>query len=308
MKTVTVVIPTYNSEKLIEQTLKSVFAQSYKNTEIIVIDDGSTDLTREVLDTFSGDIKILHQRNRGRGAARNAAVNQSKDGYIAFLDHDDLLLESSVYERVEYLEKNHGVGWVFTDAMEFDDCGDLRLYLAQFPWLDLEDDAFNQILRGCFPLTSTVMIRSGLLRQVGGFNTEINYGDDLELFLRLSLLSKVGFINKALTRRRIHGEQGVSNTFDRWNSRVEIYNDFSNNVGEMTFLQEKSLTKALKYAYFKLGECRWEKDDFAEAQRMFISSLGLSPNVVKALCYALFCNSPFLVKTLRALKGTRKFQ
>lgn len=301
---VSVVVPTYNSASFIIDTLSSVVNNGFQDVEIIVVDDGSSDQTVEIVKNHPSDIKLITQQNSGRGASRNKGVGQAKGKYIAFLDHDDLLTQGSIAARVEFLDSNQDIGWVFTDAIEFDHSGDLGLFLDQFPWLDLAHDHFSQLLKGCFPLTSTIMIRSDLIRQVGGFNAAIDYGDDLELFLRLFLVSTVGMIRKPLTRRRIHPTQGVSSTFDRWDSRVKIYSNFKPLVGIMNEQQVKVLKLALKFSYFKLGECYWEQNDFSTACRMFFNSLGFSPHSVKAIMYATICLAPgnFIV-TLRKIKN-----
>jgi glycosyltransferase involved in cell wall biosynthesis len=221
--------------------------------------------------------------------------------YIAFLDHDDLLFEDSISERVSFLEFNDDYGWVCTDAIEFDESGELRLFLDQFPWLDSTGDQFCQLLRGVFPLMSTVMISSEFMRRIGGFNINLNYGDDIELFLRLSLVSKVGVIRKPLSRRRIHATQGVSSTFDRWSSRVRIYSKFKPPV-RLNQQQKKVLTSALKHAKFKLGECYWELNDFNSSKKMFLESLGLTRYVLKALLYTSLCFYPKIIPFLRQLR------
>jgi glycosyltransferase involved in cell wall biosynthesis len=302
MELVSIIIPAYNSADFIYETLSSISGQTYQNLEVIVVDDGSTDSTGQIVRCFSDEIILVDQQNCGRGASRNNGVYHARGKYIAFLDHDDVLLKDSVAERVGFLDANPDTGWVFTDAIEFDKTGDLRLFLDQFPWLDLSKCNFSQVLKGCFPLMSTVMIRSDLIGDVGGFNIGINYGDDLELFLRLFLVSKVGMIRLPLTRRRIHPTQGVSSTFDRWHSRVGIYKNFRPSLGDMTIPQKRALKAALKHSFYKLGECYWGRDDFASARKSFLSSLEIAPHALKAFAYAVLCTAPPVIRMLRRLK------
>ena len=292
MAQVSIIIPTYNSIAFIEDAFKSILDSSYNDVEIVIVDDGSTDSTVDIATKQPGNIKLFKQKNSGRGSARNNGLSHATGKYIAFLDHDDLLEHTSISERIQYLEDNPDKGWVCTDAMEFDKTGDLRLFLNQFPWLDLNEDHFCQLLKGCFPLTSTVMIRSELIQKIGGFNTAIDYGDDIEFFLRLLLVSDIGLIRKALTRRRIHPTQGVSNTFDRWDSRVKIYSNFKSTCGSMSEKQQVALQQALKFAYYKLGECYWEKNDFLTARKMFLKSCCGGSYSFKALLYAGLCSAP----------------
>jgi len=282
---VTIVIPTYNSTLWIEECLGSVKNQTYSSLETIVVDDGSSDNTVALVANFMPEAKIIQQENLGRGSARDAGLGKASGELIAFLDHDDTLLADSVEARVSLLQCKPELGWVFTDAMEFDQNQDLGLYLSQFPWLDLREDPFRQLLKGIFALTSTVMIRRVLLEQIGGFNPRINYGDDIELFLRLSLVSKVGIIRRPLTRRRMHPGQGVASTFDRWHSRVTIYSNFRPNTGTIAHAQQRALKAAREHACFKLGEWYWEHYDMNQARSCFASSMSLQRWTLLAIIY-----------------------
>ncbi|MBV5330673.1 MAG: glycosyltransferase family 2 protein, partial [Chlorobium sp.] len=136
MPYVSVVVPTYNSALFITDTLSSIINNEFQDVEIIVVDDGSSDQTVEIVKRHPGNVKLITQQNNGRGASRNNGVRQATGRYIAFLDHDDLLTQMSIADRVAFLDSNPDIGWVFTDAIEFDHSGDLRLFLDQFPWLD----------------------------------------------------------------------------------------------------------------------------------------------------------------------------
>jgi len=301
---VSVIIPTYNSAPFIRDCVASIRRNTYTEVETVIVDDGSPDNTLEVIDNLDTEITLVKQANAGRGSARNNGVNHASGELIAFLDHDDLLEETSIEERVQYLSAHPEKGWVFTDAMEYNSQRDLGLYLDQFPWLDLKKDQFIQLLRGIYPLTSTIMVRTPLLKKIGGFNTSINYGDDIELFMRLLLVSEVGMIRKPLSRRLIHPGQGVSSTFDRWDSRVGIYSSFRPSVGEMSPAQQKALAKELKHSRFKLGECHWEALDMGEARASFLKSLGFNGWTIRALMYACLSLLPVsILKSARRVKS-----
>ncbi len=300
---VSVIIPTYKSVRFIKNCVASIRQNTYPNIEIVIVDDGSPDNTLDVIKGLDTEITLVEQANAGRGSARNNGVNQASGDHIAFLDHDDLLEETSIEDRVHYLAAHPEKGWVFTDALEYNSERELGLYLDQFPWLDLRRDQFIQLLRGIYPLTSTIMVRSSLLRKIGGFNTSINYGDDIELFMRLLLVSEVGMIKKPLSRRLIHPDQGVASTFDRWDSRVGIYGNFQASVGEMTPAQQKALVKELRHSRFKLGECHWEAYDMKKARGSFLKSLGFNSWAIKAFVYA--CLSVLPLSSLKSLRRAR---
>lgn len=107
MKKVSVVIPTYNDASFIEKCINSVIQQSYKNTEIIVINDGSTDETKIILEKYKKDIRIIHQRNSGPSATRNKGIELATGEYISFVDGDDWIVNNCIEKLVDTMEKNN---------------------------------------------------------------------------------------------------------------------------------------------------------------------------------------------------------
>jgi len=117
MAIVSVIIPSYNCARYVEEAIESVLNQTYNYLEIIVVDDGSTDNTREVLKEYigNGQIKYVYQENQGPGAARNTGIKCAKGDYIAFLDSDDTLTENSIEKRMNLIIRSPEVGLVFSD-------------------------------------------------------------------------------------------------------------------------------------------------------------------------------------------------
>ena len=105
MPKVSVIIPTYNREEFITETIKSVLNQTYKDFEIIVVDDGSTDNTKQKLEPFKSKIKLIEQKNSERAVARNNGVKSSSGEYIAFLDSDDLWIKNKLENQVNFLDE-----------------------------------------------------------------------------------------------------------------------------------------------------------------------------------------------------------
>ena len=104
---VSVIIPTYNRAEIIEEAVDSVLAQDYKDFELIVVDDGSTDNTSEVLATYGDDIRVLYQENKGVSAARNRGISEAAGKLIAFLDSDDLWMPQKLTTQVEFFRHFH---------------------------------------------------------------------------------------------------------------------------------------------------------------------------------------------------------
>ena len=102
MPKVSVIIPTYNRAHYICETIDSILAQTYRDYEIIVVDDGSADNTRKVLQKYDGKVRYFYQKNRGPSAARNFGISQSQGEYIAFLDDDDLWTENKLELQIDF--------------------------------------------------------------------------------------------------------------------------------------------------------------------------------------------------------------
>src|SRR5437867_1708261 len=121
MPKVSIVIPTYNYGRYVVEAVESVLNQSFQDREVIVVDDGSTDDTRERLERFRGRIRYIYQRNKGLPAARNTGIRAARGAYVAFLDSDDLWLPEKLALQVPILDTRQQVGMVYTDAHLFDD-------------------------------------------------------------------------------------------------------------------------------------------------------------------------------------------
>ncbi|MCT7981119.1 glycosyltransferase family 2 protein [Laspinema olomoucense] len=135
MKLISVIVPVYNLEQYIVETIQSVLAQTYKHFELIVIDDGSTDKTPEICEEFQEPkLKLIRQRNKGANAARNAGVRAAKGDYIAFLDGDDLWFPEKLAKHIEHLEQSPEVGISYSQSAFIDEAGN-PMGLYQMPKL-----------------------------------------------------------------------------------------------------------------------------------------------------------------------------
>src|SRR4051812_6975653 len=160
---VSVIVPAFNDERYLGEALKSALAQDYANKEIIVVDDGSTDSTPQILSTFSREIRVFRQSNGGAPVARNAAIAQARGKYLAFLDADDLWLPQKLSAQITYLEAHPDVGMVYSAWAEWrpDADGSFAPSAPPHPAVDLEIERsssgwlYNQLLLECVIHTTT---------------------------------------------------------------------------------------------------------------------------------------------------------
>lgn len=228
---VSVVIPACNSSSTIRSAIESVHSQNYKEFEIIVIDDGSSDNTRGVLAEFAS-IKYLYQENQGPSAARNRGVREASGDLIAFLDADDIWLPEKLELQVQAFNKNPRLGLCATASYFCDEhFGNRRLNDAK-----LKDH--RQIRRGLieknlFP-TPTVMVRRECFEKVGLFDESIRYGEDWDMWLRVASEYETAYISVPLCCYRTL-EAGITTSrfienAREWENLIQIiksrHNDF----------------------------------------------------------------------------------
>lgn len=218
MPHVSVIIPAYNAEAFIADTVRSALDQTYRDLEVIVVDDGSADGTLKALEQFQGRVRVHAQANGGVARARNAGVRLAAGSWIAFLDADDLWLPHKIERQLACSD----VPMSFTDRFNFGVIGDLpELQSKATPMRG--GDLFVPLLRdGNFITSTSVMMRRELFEQLGGFYTGLNGTEDWELWLRVAERHPIGFVDEPLVRYRLHAG-GISRNFARMcRERTEV--------------------------------------------------------------------------------------
>ena len=187
---VSVVIPAYNAEQHLRRSVESVLAQTYRQFEIIVIDDGSTDHTAEVCRSYADRIRYLHKPNGGVSRARNRGIREANGEYIAFLDADDAWKPTLLEELVGHL-KDHPDVSVATGAQVFVSGQTERIHPDPSEYeFDRVVDYFEVFGRGPnFVHTSSAVYRKCTVDAVGGFAPWMRHNEDTEFFIRVSLLT-----------------------------------------------------------------------------------------------------------------------
>ncbi|MEA5550657.1 glycosyltransferase family A protein [Anabaena cylindrica UHCC 0172] len=193
---VTVIIPVYNYANYIAATLDSVFAQTYRPIEVIVVDDGSTDNSAEIMLGYP-EVQYLYQSNQGVSVARNMAIAAAKGEFIAFLDADDLWKPDKLSLQIAYMLENPHIGITGTRAINF-----LESDTQLPPWL--KDDPNWEEDRVIIP--STMVVHKSVFSQVGNFSPDYRVSEDTEWQWRAKDAKIPMFkINEILTLRRFHG-------------------------------------------------------------------------------------------------------
>jgi glycosyltransferase involved in cell wall biosynthesis len=208
---ISIVIPVYNQAEYLPQALDSVIHQTYKNLEIIVIDDGSMDSTQEICESYlkkEPRLKILKQQNQGPASARNKAIAETKGDYIGLLDADDVMDLTRIDVQYKVIRSDSNIDIVYTALNSMDDKGNItgRIGSQDYPPQDFLAQMF---FRNMIPGPSTIMAKRECLAS-HPYKETFKHAEDYELMLRLAHIYRFKYIDQPLTSYRRH-TQNLSN-------------------------------------------------------------------------------------------------
>ena len=253
MKTmVSIIVPTYNRENVIERALRSILCQTYSAYEVIVVDDGSTDGTETVVTGLQDDrIRyIALQENQGVAHARNVGIQQAKYDYIAFLDSDDEWLPNKLeLQMKKMLSSSKRTGMVYCRMGGLLRDGSGRFVCPDEDYVKeiLGGDIFNPLLLQNVIGTPAMLVRRECLQQTGGFKETLHCLEDWELILRIAKRWKIGFVDKILVE--VHKSAGSISANTPWYLiarcyMVSLYRQEMTELGIMDRVKEEILDVA----------------------------------------------------------------
>lgn len=244
---VSVIIPTYNYAHFIGEAIESVQAQTYRNFEIIVVDDGSTDATRDVVSGFP-EVRYLHQANQGIALARNAGQLASNGDFLVFLDADDRLLPDALSAGVAALNTNPDCAFVNGHWQLISNKGKP---LPSPPVVCIASDHYRAFLDENYVGTvGQVMFRRSNLEAVNGFDSSVPGCDDIELYLRIARSYPVQCHDKIVVQHRRHGSNTSGKREMMLRSMLRVYQSQSPYVQgqpELESLQRKGIEFCEKF-------------------------------------------------------------
>ena len=195
---VSIIIPTYNGSETIQQTLESVLLQEYTNYEIIVVDDGSTDNTVSLVETFIPSARIIEQHNQGTLAARQAGIDEAQGDLIALLDQDDLWFKNNLHSEVNVLQKRPEIGLVLANMQAVDEYGHL-LGFNVVPESKCYTPSWEELLL-LHPIANSVaLFRKQVVAEIGGLDRNFRFSGalgDSDTFVRMREVTNIHFINE----------------------------------------------------------------------------------------------------------------
>ena len=222
MPLITVYITNYNYGDYIQECVESILLQTFQDFEIIIIDDGSTDNSKEIIEKFASfeKISIVYQQNKGLNVTNNIALRLSKGKYIMRLDADDYVVPNMLELMVDQLEQDKELGLVFPDYFLVNKAGEITDEVRRYNF-DEEVTLLDLPAHG-----ACTMIRSEFLKQLGGYDENYKCQDGYELWIKFTARYKISNLNTPLFYYRQHGSNLTSNELRILNTRKEIKKNF----------------------------------------------------------------------------------
>ena len=288
---VSVVIATYNRAHLIAATLDSVLGQSFKDFEVILVDDGSTDNTRDVMSEYGPRVHYLCQNNRGPSAARNLGVQRAKASWISILDSDDLCAPGHLSTLYTYAEAHPGCGMVFANGAYLGGrehnretiipASKSRRLAARGVRLD---DLFDKsIVR-----FQAALISKAAYDAVGGHDESLRICMDLDLSFKLFMNCPIAYIDEVVFLYRRHEGNIGRNEELRLTENIRVIETLVRDYGAAkNAISAKKVAQRLAYRYYRLAKGRWKRHRARDARAALHEAIGLCPGNLKYRLYQI---------------------
>jgi len=277
---VSVIIATYNRARFICGAIESVLGQTYKDIELIVVDDGSTDNTGELLGRYKNKFRYVYQHNQEKSAARNKGISLATGEYVAFLDSDDVWFHDKLARQVPVLEKAsadvvlvHGYKQIVDENLRPIDDANKKLCKLYRP-AERNAETYLAYLKASCIFTSTVLIRRKTLLEVGGYDPNLIDREDYELYLRILLKGyRFAFISKPpLTQYRLDTKRTDQKRIDE--GYLALYQKHLNLCAQLN--DGKKINKAKRLLYQNIAQTHYRLGNFDKAKKFWDKALNSS--------------------------------
>ena len=296
MPKVSVIIPVYNAQDFIGETLDSVLAQTFTAYEILLVDDGSTDRSKEIIQAYvrkdPARLRYIYQANQGPGAARNHAIREARGEYLAFLDADDLWMPQRLEEGVRVLDARPEIALVHAQTIRIGEKGE-PTEQAERDERYLSGNIFKYLLTRKAHITCpTVLLRKSCLAEAGIFDESPQCigVEDRDLWLRVTRRYPVAFIDKNLGQYRIRPTSLSRDQKKMLDRKIYVINKVCSQ-GHLIF----DKCQALAMVYKELGDIFLLEKNFPEAKSYYLQAVAAWPFFLGA--WLNLAKSIFNVKT-----------
>jgi Glycosyltransferases involved in cell wall biogenesis len=309
---ISAVIPAYNSAKFISAAVDSIHAQTTPIDEIIIIDDGSTDNTEQIVATLPGNIIYHKQVNQGPSAARNKGIEIASGDWIAFLDADDQWTAEKISRQLQTLATNPSLHLIAGDMAEIDN-QDQTIVPSVLAKHDLLDsfmalngqpipNALSNLIKKNFIPTGTVLVKRTTLIEAGLFNVGIRFGEDLELWAKIAAFHPITCLPEVLMLRRQHGANATQASEAMLIDLPRVMESLRKQTSAQLQQQGINPNAMVAGSYWNLGYWYFAAGDLPNAQKAFHQSLRQHWSLRSALYFAASLLPNSIIETIRTTK------
>jgi len=278
---VSICIPTYNRKKYLKETIESILAQTYKEYEIVVVDDGSTDGTEDMIRQLGVPITYHWQENGGDAAARNKLIELAQGKYISFIDSDDLLFPDAIERLVKVMETETEDVVAYGSYVRIDQDGNVygkckrKLFSG-----NITKHLFRTIIvHSCGSMFPRKILNNGVT-----FDTSLRVCSDYDLWLSLSMKYRFVALPNPTFKRRRHSDNLSTVSFENCLTEFKVLERFYYEKGGNNVIPSKIALKVLSKGGFKTGRCAFREGSYYQATKLLGQSFRRHPNF-KSLIY-----------------------
>ena len=283
---VSIVIITYNDENNILESIQSALNQTYRNIEVIVVDDGSTDNTSSLIKKYNSNVKYIYQNNSGIGSARSLGLDSSVGKYVQFLDSDDILPNDKIEWQSSFLDSNSDYAFVY---------GNTKCFYVSDNLEESWDHPSNKLARsgnllmdiinnGNFINIGQPLFNRSDLIQIGGWDSCLKGSDDQDVMIRLALNGSLGaYVDKTAYFYRHIIEEGTNNSIarhkliDRYEGELRAWLKLEKN--SLNHFQIKKVKRKISFIYFQLSKAYYKTDSKKVSLKMLLKAFSYNKRI-----------------------------
>lgn len=306
MPKVSIITPAYNGAKYIAETIDSVRKQTFQDWEMIIVDDGSVDDTKAVVQRFQEQhpekIKYFYQTNGGSGKARNTGIRMTTGEFVAFLDADDIWMPQKLEKQMSFFKNNPDIDLVYTNATVINNIGQEKWpYVKKREYHFPPEDIYRQLLLRNFIPFSSVVARRKVIAEVGYFVDVIKYSEDSDLLIRIAKDYRIKYLNEFLTKYRVSDSHKSSNLERRHRASLSIITRHYDKKRAESLKFRFLFRRRCAHVHYDLGYVLLAKNNLREARKEFLVSILLWPFLYLKQ-YFYFLSGFIPLKTLDQLR------
>ncbi|RMG23304.1 MAG: glycosyltransferase [Armatimonadetes bacterium] len=285
---VSVLLTSYNHERWLRECVESALSQTYEQVEIIAVDDGSTDASREILRSYEPQIRLyVNERNLGTYGSLNKAMEMAEGEYCAVLNSDDKWAPTKLERQLDEMRLHPNHSFCHTFGAFIDDDGNrISGEPMGFPFPRMESGQhLTTFIANNTAIASSVLFRRDLARDLGGFNENLKILGDWDMWLRLAEKGTVGFVDEELTYYRVHGTNTIYQLEPKYREEVFIREAWTSRAEELIAHapDPAAMKRALAHSFACLGSLYSILGEPGRARRAYLRSLRLNPLRLKSL-------------------------